>query len=78
MGVAIDRRWARSIPMEAFLVLFTRSELPGCAIARNFLSLILAAHYRKPWPILAGVFFATLANHAIARQWAVEARSWRR
>jgi putative Ca2+/H+ antiporter (TMEM165/GDT1 family) len=26
----------------------------------------LAAHYRKPWPILAGVLLATLANHALA------------
>ena len=29
-------------------------------------SLVLAAHYRKPWPILAGVLLATLANHALA------------
>ena len=25
-----------------------------------------AAHYRKPWPFLAGVLCATLANHAAA------------
>jgi putative Ca2+/H+ antiporter (TMEM165/GDT1 family) len=27
---------------------------------------MLAAHYRRPWPILAGVLCATLANHAVA------------
>jgi putative Ca2+/H+ antiporter (TMEM165/GDT1 family) len=27
---------------------------------------MLAAHYRKPWPILAGVLCATLANHIVA------------
>jgi len=30
------------------------------------LSLLLATRFRKPWPILAGVFVATLANHALA------------
>src|SRR5215472_3080251 len=32
----------------------------------QLLSLMLAAHYRKPWPILAGVLCATLANHLLA------------
>jgi putative Ca2+/H+ antiporter (TMEM165/GDT1 family) len=27
---------------------------------------MLAAHYRRPWPILAGVLCATLANHLLA------------
>ena len=30
----------------------------------QLLALVLAARFRKPWPILAGIFFATLANHA--------------
>jgi len=30
------------------------------------LSLLLAARFRKPWPIVAGIFVATLANHALA------------
>jgi Ca2+/H+ antiporter, TMEM165/GDT1 family len=52
--------------MESFLV-----SLSGVAIAEigdrtQLLSLMLAAHYRRPWPILAGVLCATLANHAIA------------
>ncbi len=32
----------------------------------QLLSLVLAARFRKPWPIVLGIFVATLANHAIA------------
>lgn len=32
----------------------------------QLLSLVLAARFRKPWPIVAGIAVATLANHAIA------------
>jgi Ca2+/H+ antiporter, TMEM165/GDT1 family len=26
----------------------------------------LAAHYRRPWPIIAGILLATIANHTLA------------
>jgi putative Ca2+/H+ antiporter (TMEM165/GDT1 family) len=32
----------------------------------QLLSLMLAARFRRPWPILAGVLCATIANHAVA------------
>nr|WP_206064383.1 TMEM165/GDT1 family protein [Oleiagrimonas sp. C23AA] len=32
----------------------------------QLLSLILAAKYRKPWPIVLGIFFATIVNHGLA------------
>lgn len=32
----------------------------------QLLSFVLAARLRKPWPILAGILVATLANHALA------------
>jgi putative Ca2+/H+ antiporter (TMEM165/GDT1 family) len=32
----------------------------------QLLTLVLAARYGKPWPIVAGIFVATLANHALA------------
>ena len=32
----------------------------------QLLALVLAARYGKPWPIIAGIFVATLFNHAIA------------
>jgi putative Ca2+/H+ antiporter (TMEM165/GDT1 family) len=52
--------------MEAFLV-----SLSGVAIAEigdrtQLLALILAARYRKPWPIIAGVLCATLLSHGAA------------
>ena len=32
----------------------------------QLLALILAARFRKPWPIVLGIFVATLVNHAMA------------
>lgn len=32
----------------------------------QLLSLLLAARYRKPWPIVLGILVATIANHAAA------------
>jgi putative Ca2+/H+ antiporter (TMEM165/GDT1 family) len=32
----------------------------------QLLALILAARFRKPWPIVAGIFTATVLNHALA------------
>jgi putative Ca2+/H+ antiporter (TMEM165/GDT1 family) len=32
----------------------------------QLLALLLAARFRKPWPIIAGIVVATLANHAAA------------
>jgi putative Ca2+/H+ antiporter (TMEM165/GDT1 family) len=32
----------------------------------QLLSLVLAARFRRPWPIVLGVLTATLANHALA------------
>jgi putative Ca2+/H+ antiporter (TMEM165/GDT1 family) len=32
----------------------------------QLLSLLLAARYKKPWPIIAGILIATILNHALA------------
>ncbi|MGE0830536.1 MAG: TMEM165/GDT1 family protein [Hyphomonadaceae bacterium] len=32
----------------------------------QLLAIVLAAKFRKPWPILAGILAATLVNHALA------------
>ena len=32
----------------------------------QLLSLVLAARYRRPWPIVLGILVATLVNHALA------------
>ncbi|HVA12033.1 MAG TPA: TMEM165/GDT1 family protein [Stellaceae bacterium] len=52
--------------MEAFLVALGSVAIAEIGDRTQLLSLALAAHYRKPWPIIAGVLVATIANHAIA------------
>ena len=32
----------------------------------QLLAIVLATRFRKPWPIIAGIFVATIANHALA------------
>ncbi len=32
----------------------------------QLLAMLLAVRFKRPWPILAGIFAATLANHALA------------
>jgi putative Ca2+/H+ antiporter (TMEM165/GDT1 family) len=51
--------------MESFFVSISTA-IAEMGDRTQLLSLMLAARYRKPWPILAGVLCATLANHAVA------------
>ena len=53
-------------PMEAFLVSTAIVTLAKMGDKTQLLSLVLAARFRKPWPIVLGIFVATLANHALA------------
>jgi len=52
--------------LEAFLVSTGIVALAEMGDKTQLLSLVLAARYRKPWPIVCGIFAATLANHALA------------
>jgi putative Ca2+/H+ antiporter (TMEM165/GDT1 family) len=52
--------------MEAFLVSTGLVALAEMGDKTQLLSLLLAARFRKPWPIVLGIFVATLANHALA------------
>ena len=52
--------------MEAFLVSLSTVALAEMGDRTQLLSLLLATRFRASWPILAGVFVATLANHALA------------
>jgi putative Ca2+/H+ antiporter (TMEM165/GDT1 family) len=52
--------------MEAFLISISTVAIAEMGDRTQLLALVLAAHYRKPWPILAGILAATLANHAVA------------
>ena len=52
--------------MEAFLVSTGIVALAEMGDKTQLLSLVLAARYRKPWPIVLGILVATVANHAMA------------
>ena len=52
--------------MEAFLVSTGIVALAEMGDKTQLLALVLAARFRKPWPIVAGILVATLANHALA------------
>lgn len=52
--------------MEALLVSFGVVALGEIGDKTQLLSLVLAARYRRPWPIVAGILVATLVNHALA------------
>jgi putative Ca2+/H+ antiporter (TMEM165/GDT1 family) len=52
--------------MEAFLVSTGIVALAEMGDKTQLLSLLLAAKFRKPWPIVAGIFVATAVNHALA------------
>lgn len=52
--------------MEAWLVSIGIVALAEIGDKTQLLTLVLAARYRKPWPIVSGIFVATLLNHGIA------------
>jgi len=52
--------------MESFLVSISTVAIAEMGDRTQLLSLMLAARFRKPWPIIAGVFCATVANHVVA------------
>ena len=52
--------------MEALLVSTGLVALAEIGDKTQLLTLLLASRYRRPWPIVTGIFLATLANHAIA------------
>lgn len=52
--------------MEALLISTGIVALAEMGDKTQLLSLVLAARFRKPWPIVAGILVATIANHALA------------
>ncbi len=42
----------------------------------QLLSLLLAARYRRPWPIIAGILIATVLNHALAGAVGAAVAAW--
>ncbi len=52
--------------MEAFLISTGVVALGEIGDKTQLLAIVLAATFRRPWPIVAGILVATLANHAAA------------
>lgn len=52
--------------MEAFLVSTGIVALAEIGDKTQLLSLVLAARFKRPWPIILGIFVATIFNHALA------------
>jgi putative Ca2+/H+ antiporter (TMEM165/GDT1 family) len=52
--------------MQAFLVSTGIVALAEMGDKTQLLSLVLAARFRKPWPIVLGIFVATIVNHTLA------------
>ena len=52
--------------MEAFFVSTALVAIAEMGDKTQLLALVLAARFRKPWPIVLGIFAATLVNHALA------------
>lgn len=52
--------------MQTFLISTATVALAELGDKTQLLALILAAKYRRPWTICAGILIATLLNHAIA------------
>ena len=52
--------------MEAFLTSTVIVAVAEMGDKTQLLSFVLAARFRKPWPIILGILLATLANHFLA------------
>ena len=52
--------------MEAFLVSTGVVTLAEIGDKTQLLALLLAARFRRPWPIIWGILVATIVNHALA------------
>ena len=52
--------------MEAFLTSTALVAIAETGDKTQLLAFVLAARLRRPWPIIAGILVATLANHALA------------
>ncbi|MBO9517998.1 MAG: TMEM165/GDT1 family protein [Porphyrobacter sp.] len=62
--------------MEAFLTSVALVAVAEIGDKTQLLALVLAARFRKPVPIVLGILFATLANHALAALLGATAAAW--
>lgn len=63
---SLEFRPAWEIALEAFLVSTGVVAVAEMGDKTQVLSLLLAARFRRPWPIIVGILVATTINHALA------------
>jgi putative Ca2+/H+ antiporter (TMEM165/GDT1 family) len=62
----VDRTPNPPVQMEAFLVSTFAVAIGEIGDKTQLLALLLAVRFRRPWPIIGGIFVATIFNHALA------------
>lgn len=62
--------------MDAFLISTGLVALAEMGDKTQLLSLLLAARFRRPWPIAWGILVATLGNHALAGAVGTAVTAW--
>ena len=67
-----------TLPLAAALVSTGTVALAEIGDKTQLLALLLAARFRRPWPIIAGILVATLLNHALAAWVGALAADWLR
>ena len=67
-----------ALPLAAALISTGTVALAEIGDKTQLLALLLAARYRQPWPIIAGILVATLLNHALAAWFGTLVAQWLR
>jgi putative Ca2+/H+ antiporter (TMEM165/GDT1 family) len=62
--------------MEALITSTVIVALAEIGDKTQLLAILLATRFKRPWPIILGIFCATLANHFLAALVGAEAASW--
>ena len=66
----------KDIHLQTLLISIVTVALGEIGDKTQLLALILAAKYRKPWPICLGILAATLVNHALAGAFGAVIAAW--
>lgn len=65
-----------TLPLTTALISTGTVALAEIGDKTQLLALLLAARFRKPWPIVAGILVATLLNHALAAGLGARGAAW--
>ncbi len=63
-------------PMEVFLICTSAVAIAEIGDRTQLLALLLATRFKRPWPVIAGIFVATIINHGLASWLGIEISGW--